>query len=89
MAIDDEPGVLNSWMGGVVKRFRRKGIASQLMQAQHHWAKSRGYRLIRTKSTNLFVPMIKLNLSHGFIMTGTEQDKDRLKVVMECRLDSG
>ena len=89
MAFEEEPKTLNSWMGGVAPEHRRKGIALQLMEAQHQWAKEKGYRRIITKSTNHFNPMIILNLKSGFKIIGTEQKNGRTKVVMEKILASG
>tara|TARA_B100001248_G_scaffold262732_1_gene261864 strand:+ start:7708 stop:8154 length:447 start_codon:yes stop_codon:yes gene_type:complete len=86
MAYPQSPDCLYSWMGGVTPEHRRSGVALKLMQAQHEWANAEGYQRIITKSTNHFVPMILLNLKSGFIITGTEEDKGRLKVVMEKNL---
>jgi GNAT superfamily N-acetyltransferase len=79
--------VFYSWLGGVVPDFRRIGIASALMRAQHDWCRKAGYARIQTKTQNQFRDMFILNLKHGFEVTGCDAaDRDGLKIVMEKRL---
>lgn len=61
-----DDNTLYSWVGGVLPKFRRQGIAQQLLTLQHTWALNQGYQKIRTKSMNRFKPMIILNLQNGF-----------------------
>lgn len=61
-----------SWLGGVDPEFRRFGIATRLMEEQHAWAKNNGYKSIVTKTKNKFRNMLRLNLSHGFEISGFE-----------------
>src|ERR1700760_2479086 len=42
-----KPSVFFSWLFGVLPEFRRKGIASQLMDAAHAWVAEHGYASIR------------------------------------------
>ena len=39
----DEPGVFESWRGGVVESARRTGLARCLMDRQHAWCASQGF----------------------------------------------
>src|SRR5216684_8707365 len=42
-----KPTVFFAWFYGVVPEFRRQGIASQLMEAAHDWARENDYTSIR------------------------------------------
>ena len=58
--------VFYSWVGGVLSEHRKNGIAKQLAQLQEEKVKEKKYQKIRTKSMNLFKPMMILNLKNGF-----------------------
>lgn len=77
-----------SWIGGVHPEFRRLGIASELLTAQHQWCSAQGFERIRTKSQNRFKGMMLLNLKHGFEIVGTQGSSDGggLKVIFEKSL---
>ncbi len=76
-----------SWVGGVDPSFRKQGIASNLMQIQHKYCWSNGYKVIRTKTENRRRAMLILNLQHGFDITGTYLSGDgRLKILLEKKL---
>ena len=49
---------LYSWVGGVLSKYRKKGIAQKLMELQHQAGKEKGYEKVRTKSMNRFKPKI-------------------------------
>jgi GNAT superfamily N-acetyltransferase len=79
-----DPDTFYSWLGGVLSEYQGYGIASQLMEDQHAWAKTQGYHFVQTKSLNRWHKMMALNLKHGFSITGTYQGKDkRLRIIME------
>ncbi len=59
-----------SFSGAVVPDHRRQGIASALLEAQHTWAKARGYEYVRTHTKNRFRSMLLLNIAAGFDVTG-------------------
>ncbi|WP_247236213.1 GNAT family N-acetyltransferase [Telluribacter sp. SYSU D00476] len=65
-----KPGHFYSWLGGVLPDYRKQGIASELMQRQHHWCQQNGYRTIRTQTMNRWRTMLILNLRHGFDVIG-------------------
>jgi len=75
--------VLYSWLGGVHPAARRRGIARQLMEAQHRWAGLNGYRFIETRTRAHNPAMITLNLSCGFEICGFEQHPDGYSVVLQ------
>lgn len=76
-----------SWIGGVLPQYRNLGIAADMMEAQHSWAKDKGFAKITTKSMNRFRGMIILNLQFGFDIIGTEMDpKMGFQIVMEKTL---
>ena len=76
-----------SWLGGVDPEYRGLGIASDLMNAQHEWCRSQGYKHVQTKSQNRFREMLILNLKHGFEVVGTHQsEQGGLKIVLRKSL---
>ncbi|HEY8343405.1 MAG TPA: GNAT family N-acetyltransferase [Calditerricola sp.] len=46
-------------------RYRRRGIATELMKRQHAWCRRHGYQTIRTHTKNKWREMLILNLRHG------------------------
>tara|TARA_B100000749_G_C18384407_1_gene447457 strand:+ start:154 stop:585 length:432 start_codon:yes stop_codon:yes gene_type:complete len=66
-----------SWTGGVKPEFRRSGIGSALMHAQHSEVSKLGYRLIETKCKPVWPEMMSLNLKCG------------LKIVQEYKSKKG
>ena len=73
-----------SWVGGILPKYRRKGIASSLAKQQEHWAKNNGFTKLRTKSMNRFKSMLILNLKNGFDITQVyTNEKGQTKIVFE------
>ena len=73
----------DEWLGGVTKKYRRTGIATELMKRQHDLARRLGYKRVMTESGNEWREMIILNLESGFDIVGTCTDKDgHLRVIM-------
>ena len=82
-----EEDVFYSRLGGVHPSYQKRGIASQLMKAQHDECKKRGYKRIRTYSNNARKAMIITNIKHGFDIIETFVDaKGRHKIVLEKQL---
>ena len=82
-----EEGIFYSWLGGVHPAYQKRGIASQLMKAQHDECKKRGHKRIRTYSNNARKAMIITNIKHGFDIIETFIDvKGRHKIVLEKQL---
>lgn len=55
-----------SWMGGVLPKFRRVGIAQRLMDAQEEWVKKSNYKRILVKTRNKHSGMINLLKKNGY-----------------------
>ena len=72
-----KPGVFFSWFYGVVPEHRRQGIASQLMDAVHGWAKLNDYDSIRFECHNQHRPMLHLAIALGYDIVGIRWDPDR------------
>ena len=82
-----EEGIFYSWLGGVHPDYQKRGIASQLMKAQHNECKKHGYKRIRTYSNNARKAMIITNIKHGFDIIETFIDaKGRHRIVLEKQL---
>jgi ribosomal protein S18 acetylase RimI-like enzyme len=62
----DKDGSFYTWMGGVIPKHRRKGIAEKLAERQEQWAKKQGYNKIKLKTRNKFKEMLIFSLSRGF-----------------------
>ncbi len=81
---EKEPRVFYSWVGGVDKNFRRRGIAAELMKRQHLWCRRKDFEIIRTHTKNEFKAMLILNIRHNFDIVNVYRDKlDELKIVLE------
>ncbi len=72
-----KPTVFFAWFYGVVPEFRRQGIASQLMEAAHDWARENDYTSIRLECHNQHRPMLHLAISLGYDIVGMRWDPDR------------
>ena len=72
-----KPGVMFEWFYGVVPEFRRQGIASQLMDAVHDWARLQEYDAIRFECHNQHRPMLHLSIALGYDIVGIRWDPDR------------
>jgi GNAT superfamily N-acetyltransferase len=72
-----KPTVYFAWFYGVVPDFRRQGIASQLMDAVHAWARDNDYNAIRFECHNQHRPMLHLAIALGYDIVGIRWDPDR------------
>lgn len=60
-----------SWLGGVRRDHRRRGLARALLERQHTWVEERGYESIETGAIKSNQAMLMLNLSAGFEIIGS------------------
>lgn len=73
-----------SWVGGILPNYRQKGMANKLAEQQELFAKSQGFKKLRTKSMNQYKPMMILNLKRGFdIVKFYTNTKKQTKIVFE------
>jgi GNAT superfamily N-acetyltransferase len=72
-----KPTVYFAWFYGVVPDLRRQGIASQLMEAVHSWAKKHEYESIRYECHNQHRPMLHLAIALEYDIVGIRWDPDR------------
>jgi GNAT superfamily N-acetyltransferase len=75
-----------SWLGAVHPHSRRQGIARELTQRQHEWAKAQGYRRIETRTRAVNRAMLILNLAAGFEVYGFENDSSGHAVVSQRKI---
>ena len=66
-------GSFYSWMGGVLPRFRRMGVAYSLANFQEKWADENGFSSIILKTRQKHDEMIVFSLNRGFIITEETQ----------------
>jgi GNAT superfamily N-acetyltransferase len=72
-----KPTVFFAWFYGVLPEYRRQGIASQLMDAVHSWARQHEYESIRFECHNQHRPMLHLAIALGYDIVGIRWDPDR------------
>lgn len=72
-----KPTVFFSWFYGVLPAYRRQGVASQLMDAVHDWARQQDYQSIRFECHNHHRPMLHLSIALGYDIVGIRWDPDR------------
>jgi predicted GNAT superfamily acetyltransferase len=82
------PEIFYSWIGGVVFTYRRRGIATLLMETQHAMVKAMGYKFVRTSTRNKYREMLLLNIKFGFDVTGVQKKlkETDLSIVLEKEL---
>ena len=83
-----QDGSFYSWLGGILPKYRRQGIATLLADYQESWAKENGFGLIRLKTQKKFSGMIQFATSRHFqpIVSSVSINKFNDKFVMEKRL---
>jgi GNAT superfamily N-acetyltransferase len=72
-----KPTVFFGWFYGVIPEYRRQGIASQLMDAAHAWARQNEYESVRFECHNQHRPMLHLAIALGYDIVGIRWDPDR------------
>jgi len=66
-------GSFYSWMGGVLPKFRRMGVAYSLANFQEKWATKNKFSSILLKTRQKHDGMIAFSLNRGFIITEETQ----------------
>ncbi|OOE64264.1 hypothetical protein BZG25_11995 [Salinivibrio sp. ML198] len=62
-----------SWLGGVTKAARGKGVAKALLKAQEAWVDESGYQTLAVKSRNRFTAMVCMLVCHGYQIVALEE----------------
>jgi len=75
-----------SWLGGVHPDFRRRGIASVLMDRQHRWLVERGYAVVETAANQENHAMAQANLRRGFSVCGVRTEPHRVQILYSKEL---
>ena len=65
----DNDSSLYSWMGGVLPKFRKQGVAEKLADYQEKWASENGYNSIKLKTRKKHEAMIVFSSKRGFVIT--------------------
>jgi GNAT superfamily N-acetyltransferase len=71
-----KPRVLFMWFLGVLPAARRQGVASQLLDAFHSWARGNEYEVIRCECFNRQRDMLHLALENDYDIVGIRYDHD-------------
>ena len=69
----ERDGFFYSWMGGILSKFRRNGIAKALADQQESWARANGYNSITFKTRNSHKGMLIFALKNGFDIVGFKE----------------
>jgi GNAT superfamily N-acetyltransferase len=77
MGFELKPTTFFAWFYGVLPEFRRQGIATQLMEAVHDWARENEYESVRLECHNSARSMLHLAIALGYIVAGIRWDPDR------------
>ncbi len=72
-----KPATYFAWFFGVLSNFRRHGVATQLVEAAHDWARHREYETMRVECHNRNRAMLALSISLGYDVVGLRWDSDR------------
>ncbi len=73
---EHSPSIHQSWLCGVLPDFRRAGIATQLIKAEHAWAADHGYTTCRFECQNSHRPMLHAAISQEYDMVGIRWDSE-------------
>jgi len=72
-----KPTTFFAWFYGVLSDFRRQGIASQLMDAVHEWAKDHEYESVRMECHNSARAMMHLSIEMNYTIAGIRWEPER------------
>lgn len=62
-----------SWLGGVIPKYRKHGVATLLLHFQEKWVRDSGYKQIKVKSMNCFPGMLNLLKSNDYEIVGIDE----------------
>lgn len=61
-----EDGSIYSWLGGVIPKYRKLGLAKKMARFQEEWALENGFDGIRFKTLNRHKAMLTFAINNGF-----------------------
>jgi len=70
-----KPTTFFAWFYGVLPDCRRMGVASQLMDAAHSWARQHEYETIRVECHNSHRQLLHLSIALGYDIVGIRWDR--------------
>lgn len=81
----EDPQIFYSWMGGVIPKFRKEGVARKLAKEQEKIAQENGFLKIRFKTRNYLKPMLIFALKNGFDIKQVEcrEDISENRIILE------
>lgn len=81
-------GSFYSWIGGVIPKYRRIGVAEALANHQENWAKQNGFASITLKTRKKHEAMIVFSMNRGFSAFKEEMktDASETRIWMEKKL---
>lgn len=71
-----KPRLFYIWFVGVLPAHRRQGVASQLLDAGHSWARQNDYESVRIECFNRQRDMLLLALKNEYDVIGLRYDSD-------------
>jgi GNAT superfamily N-acetyltransferase len=71
-----KPRVFFLWFLGVLPSERRQGVASQLLDAMHSWARQNDYESIRCECFNRHRAILHLAITQEYDIVGIRWDSD-------------
>jgi ribosomal protein S18 acetylase RimI-like enzyme len=74
VALELKPDTHRLWLCGVLPEYRRRGVASQLLEAHRGRARERGYRRVRFECFNRHRAMLHAAVTSGFNIIGLRWD---------------
>ena len=77
LSFELKPSTWLSWLIGVLPDYRRAGIATQLVAAEHAWARDHQYTRLRYECHNRHRAMLHLALAMEYDIVGIRWDPDR------------
>lgn len=62
----ERDGEFYSWLGAILPKHRRWGVAHTLAEHQENWCRQKAYTSIRMKTRNRFPQMLIMAINRGF-----------------------
>lgn len=85
---DEFPGAFYSWLGGVVEKHRKKGVALKLLKEMEARCKENAYELLVFKTLNEHKNMLLFAIKNGFEIDQVRDSPkdDRKRIILKKKL---